>query len=125
MTLPAVGAVLLCGAEQSCALCVAVAELVGTGVVVVVGSAVVDGVEDADGVIVGVTPDVSDCEAEGDAEAVKDGDDVAVSELVGVHVGELEGDAGIGAIASERYSVLEHARAIAVIAPDIVLYRMM
>lgn len=41
-----------------------------------------------------------------------------------VEVGVLDGS-GTGAIASERYSVLEHARAIAVIAPDIVLYRMM
>jgi len=50
---------------------------------------------------------------------------VSDTEPLLVEAGELEGDAGIGAIASERYSVLEHARAIAVIAPDIVLYRMM
>jgi len=106
MTLPAVGAVLLCGAEHGGTVCVGV--LVNDPVGVDVADC--DAVRDALGEIVCVLLVVDageppiDWEAEGDDDIVGDAELAGVALLDMVEVAESD-PMGTGAIASERYSV--------------------
>ena len=145
ITFPGVGGTFVCGAEHGSALVDGVAVDVGVdggvwlddgvllrvGVDVVVDDVVADTDWDTDGVpdVVavpvtvdsGVAPDERDAEGVGVDVNVADTDDVVDGELDAVAVVDDVGDGTIGAIASERYSVLLHACAMAERAPLTVL----
>ena len=131
ITFPGVGGTFVCGAEHTRGEVL----IVGDGVGVCDNDAVdaadavddvdTDAVNDVDGVLVtvgaGVAPADWETEAVSVADAVVDMEAVADREFVAVTVAVAEDDGTIGAIASERYSVLLHACAMAERAPLTVL----